>query len=59
MRKGSTHKQKGRSKAAELKHVAAPAPASVFVWAQCDNAGCQKWRKLPPNTVVEDDVPWC
>lgn len=35
-----------------------PKQVGVFVWAQCDNAGCQKWRKLPPGTVVKDDEPW-
>lgn len=33
-------------------------PIGVWVWAQCDNAGCQKWRKLPPGTVVNDKEPW-
>jgi hypothetical protein len=27
-------------------------------WAQCDNQGCAKWRRLPPGTVVDDTVPW-
>ena len=31
---------------------------AVSVWAQCDNQGCQKWRRLPPGTVVDDTVPW-
>ncbi len=33
-------------------------PVGVWVWAQCDNAGCQKWRKLPPGTVIDDKEPW-
>lgn len=59
MPRATAGKQKGKGKASESKQAVASAPASVFVWAQCDNAGCQKWRKLPPNTVVEEDVPWC
>ena len=26
---------------------------------QCDNAGCQKWRKLPPGTKIDENNPWC
>lgn len=28
------------------------------VWAQCENPNCQKWRKLPPSTIVNEDEPW-
>ena len=35
-----------------------PKQLGVWVWAQCDNAGCQKWRKLPPGTVIDDSEPW-
>eukprot|EP00891_Asterochloris_glomerata_P007995 jgi/Astpho2/7995/Aster-x1473 len=27
-------------------------------WAQCENEKCQKWRRLPPGTVVDDSQPW-
>lgn len=27
-------------------------------WAQCENQACQKWRKLAPGTVVNEDAPW-
>ena len=30
----------------------------LSVWAQCDNQNCQKWRRLPPGSVVDDSVPW-
>ena len=30
----------------------------VSQWAQCDNQGCAKWRRLPPGTAVDDSVPW-
>ena len=30
----------------------------LSVWAQCDNQNCQKWRRLPPGSVVDDTVPW-
>jgi hypothetical protein len=26
------------------------------VWVQCD--ACQKWRRLPPGTVVDDEAAW-
>ena len=48
-------KQQGKAAAAAAAKAAANA---VFVWAQCDNAGCQKWRKLPPGTKIDDDQPW-
>ena len=34
-----------------------PDPAAV-VWAQCEHAGCGKWRKLPLGAVVDEDKPW-
>ncbi|KAK9800263.1 hypothetical protein WJX73_009835 [Symbiochloris irregularis] len=58
MPRASSAKQRSRGKATESRHPTPIIPASVFVWAQCDNAGCQKWRKLPPNTKIEEDVPW-
>ena len=59
MPKGAVGKKgKSKGKAAGGKQSGTAAPASVFVWAQCDNAGCQKWRKLPPASIIEDDVPW-
>lgn len=34
-----------------------PAPVIVEdVWAQCDK--CNKWRRLPPGTVVDETMPW-
>ena len=38
-----------------------PVPTPVVVeeqWAQCEHAGCGKWRKLPPGTVVDEGKPW-
>lgn len=26
------------------------------VWAQCEK--CNKWRRLPPGSVVQEDDPW-
>lgn len=33
------------------------APAAVQ-WAQCENVNCQKWRRLPPGTVVDENAAW-
>ena len=43
--------------------MAAPAPAPAYqvsaeVWAQCENPECNKWRRLPPHTVVNETEPW-
>ena len=56
MAKGSKG-SKGKKGAGSAK-VVQPKQLGVWVWAQCDNAGCQKWRKLPPGTVVDDKEPW-
>ncbi|KAL6774112.1 MOT13 [Auxenochlorella protothecoides x Auxenochlorella symbiontica] len=37
--------------------AAALAPVAEH-WAQCENANCQKWRRLPPGTVVDENAPW-
>ena len=37
---------------------AVKAQPQLSVWAQCDNPGCAKWRRLPPGSVVDDSVPW-
>ncbi|KAK9815889.1 hypothetical protein WJX72_011499 [[Myrmecia] bisecta] len=29
---------------------------AVWVWCQCDQ--CEKWRKLPPATTVDENAPW-
>ncbi|KAL6759410.1 CW-type zinc finger-domain-containing protein [Haematococcus lacustris] len=37
----------------------APLPMPILleeVWVQCD--ACQKWRRLPPGTIVEEDGAW-
>lgn len=31
---------------------------SAEVWAQCENPDCNKWRRLPPNTVLNENEPW-
>ena len=39
----------------------ASAPAAKLqedVWAQCDNPNCQKWRRLPPRTIIDENTPW-
>lgn len=48
---------RGKKKTDKAK-VAPVKPIGIWVWAQCDNAGCQKWRKLPPGTVIDDKEPW-
>ena len=50
--KKASDKKKRKEPAKALK------PIGIWVWAQCDNAGCQKWRKLPPGTVINDNEPW-
>jgi hypothetical protein len=45
----------GPSAAPELPQPAAN-PYQEDVWVQCD--ACQKWRRLPPSTELEDDVSW-
>ena len=37
---------------------AAAAKLQEDVWAQCDNPNCQKWRRLPPGTVIDENTPW-
>lgn len=31
---------------------------SAEVWAQCENPACNKWRRLPPHTVLNENEPW-
>jgi hypothetical protein len=40
--------------------MALPLPVVIQAeqWAQCDNPNCQKWRKLPASTTLNDDEPW-
>lgn len=57
MKRGPKAK-KGSDKKKKKEPAKALKPIGIWVWAQCDNAGCQKWRKLPPGTVVNDNEPW-
>ena len=44
-----------------LNDMAALVPVPVIqkaIWAQCENPNCEKWRKLPPGTVVSENEPW-
>lgn len=54
MAKGGKKSGSGAAKSAS----AATAKAQEDVWAQCDNPNCQKWRRLPPGTVIDEDTPW-
>ena len=56
---GRPGKGKAKAKAPSAAALAKAAANAVFVWAQCDNAGCQKWRKLPPGTKIDEHNPWC
>ena len=47
---------KGRPKGSNTNSLLRASQLSV--WAQCDNQNCQKWRRLPPGSVVDDTVPW-
>lgn len=47
---------KGRPKGSSTNNALTVARLSV--WAQCDNQNCQKWRRLPPGSVVDDSIPW-
>ena len=47
---------KGRPKGTNANSL--PRAPQLSVWAQCDNQNCQKWRRLPPGSVVDDSVPW-
>lgn len=58
MKKGAKGKKVSAKKKKQEPLPKALKPIGVWVWAQCDNAGCQKWRKLPPGTVLNDDEPW-
>ena len=31
---------------------------SPDVWAQCENPACNKWRRLPPHTALNENEPW-
>ena len=31
---------------------------SAEVWAQCENPDCNKWRRLPPHTVLNENEAW-
>ena len=48
-RKGSSGSKSSAGAAAKLQEDA---------WAQCDNPNCQKWRRLPPGTLIDEDTPW-
>ena len=56
---GRPGKAKPKAKAPTAAALAKAAANAIFVWAQCDNAGCQKWRKLPPGTKIDENNPWC
>ena len=49
--------KKGGSGAAKSASAAA-AKVQEDVWAQCDNPNCQKWRRLPPATIIDENTPW-
>ena len=49
--------RKGSSGAAKNASTAA-AKLQEDVWAQCDNPNCQKWRRLPPRTIIDENTPW-
>ena len=52
---------KGGKKAGSGASKSVSAAAVKFqedVWAQCDNPNCQKWRRLPPGTVIDENTPW-
>ena len=41
------------------KHLTmAAAVLAADVWAQCDRDECQKWRRLPPGTVIDEESKW-
>ena len=54
MAKGGKRGGSGASKSAS----AATVKVQEDVWAQCDNPNCQKWRRLPPGTVIDENTPW-
>lgn len=54
MAKGGKKAGSGASKSAS----AAAVKVQEDVWAQCDNPNCQKWRRLPPGTVIDENTPW-
>ena len=38
-----------------------PLQAAALVeefWAQCEHPHCEKWRKLPPGSFVDESKPW-
>ena len=39
--------------------IMAMAVLAADVWAQCDREECQKWRRLPPGTVIDEESKWC
>ena len=54
MAKGGKRGGSGASKSAS----AATVKVQEDVWAQCDNPNCQKWRRLPPGTIIDENTPW-
>ena len=54
MAKGGKKAGSGASKLV----TAAAVKVQEDVWAQCDNPNCQKWRRLPPGTVIDENTPW-
>ena len=38
--------------------VAQPTILPAQEWAQCENPNCNKWRLLPPGTVLNENEPW-
>jgi hypothetical protein len=45
--------KRGKKKSAAVEEVVI---LREDVWAQCDS--CQKWRRLPPGTVLDESQPW-
>eukprot|EP00198_Chlamydomonas_reinhardtii_P003176 XP_001692512.1 predicted protein [Chlamydomonas reinhardtii] len=46
----------GRGRKKKEEEPVVPVILQEDVWAQCD--GCQKWRRLPPGTVLDESQPW-
>ena len=36
----------------------APSLVVEEVWAQCEHPHCEKWRKLPLGSFVDESKPW-
>merc|ERR1712004_584518 len=29
-----------------------------WTWVQCEHSACNKWRRVPPNSIKNPDAPW-